>query len=1037
MFASWTPNIDIHLHSPSEAVATISGGDPERAHAWLTALVGPIRVIKARRVAFNVNSLDRLAWLRPPANVTLDAACTAFARAMWAHSLGWKPLRVTRDGSRLVASSPRWPSGMRVVDVPWTTISALVQNSIPLNVDAGATTLFERRLKESGAVIGTAALAGSAVRIETTRPDILERLAIPALAYDGERSNGRYKVPLLAANALLTQSLIHVPADVRKQISKANTRPGPLSPTGDFPWTLYGFQASDAGRALHILSTNGGVLLAGDMGSGKALALTQKVLTPAGEKQAGDIRVGDYLTGSGGKPTRVLGVYRQGTRPLYNVRFDTGLRVRVDGEHLWLTSTNEAHWETLTTMQILERINDTDLICEVPQTDSVTYKQVAQHIHQPYETGIGVAKHPELLTLLRAQGALLTAPIYGRNEFLRGLCQQAYTAGMDHSAVNCNSKQDAEFLTRIALETGRFAQQRGESVRLAVTPHGRAPRTLQQGEACTGAKLRVSDITSAGTGEAVCFEVEAADKLFALPGGVCTHNTTVALAMVHERNLWPLLVVAPLSAFSTWDRQLGEMGKKVFLATGPASKCWDEMENGNYDAIVIAYDRLASFSELVDRLHFQCAVADEIQRVRSPGSRRSRALRSLAGSIPYRIGLSGTPLVNGLSDLLPIGAWVSPGEWKPRAGEKDLADMYPGDSAEAIADHLGTLMVRRRMEDVPTTLPKRNDHRVYVQLTKEQRTALAALEEEARQAKADGAFDDPSQRMHAFSRLSQMRKIVNNPASAGIPGPNPKVAAAIDVAQDFIAMGRKGVIFTADRKSFQEIGDSLDALGIGWVGIWGATPARQRIDNEKKFHTDPNIKVVVCTIQAGSESWSASPSATWLVTTAYVYAPAALDQMAARVYRMNSDPQGPDIEIMYIHAQGSKPTLDDRMLEILSLKRHLFSQVVDRISFSDTTNTHYSMSDLLYLMTGERDDHRKSLEADGAAVIAKEKDRTLHARKTLYKNKAGNKDLATDDGSWAVTADEWEMLNSEEVDAYDDEDGSDEESFDALEDDDR
>lgn len=771
LFSAWSPNIDIHLHSPIEAVATISGADPERAHHWLMGVVGSIRVIKTRRVAFDIEKLDRLLWLRPPAQVTLDAATAAVAKALWANSLGLRPLVVSRDGNRLIARSNRWPVGLGVKDVPWTAISALVQTGIELKVETSAETLFERRLRESGASIGSASLGGSAVLIQTSRPEIVERLGLPGLAYDGEPSSGRYKMPLLASEPLLTQALIYVPEELASQIRKATGVAKKLEPKAGFPWTLFPFQSVDAGKAMRILQTTGGVLLAGDMGSGK---------------------------------------------------------------------------------------------------------------------------------------------------------------------------------------------------------------------------------------------------------------TTVSLALVHELDLWPLLVVAPLSAFSTWDRQLKEMNRSSYLATESPAKSWEQIESGQYDAVVVSYDRLAAFAELIERQHYKSAIADEVQRVRTPGSRRSRALRSLASAIPFRIGLSGTPLVNGLSDLLPLGAWVAPGEWKPRASDKELSDVYPGEPTESVADHLGALMVRRRMEDVPTRLPKRNDHRVFVQLTREQRKALNDLEEEAKAAKEAGEFDEPGSKIHAFARLQQMRKIVNNPSSAGVPGPNPKVRAAIDVASDFLAMGRKGVIFTADRESFREIGRELDALGIGWVGIWGSTPPQDRIRNEKKFHADPECKVVVCTIQAGSESWSASPTATWLITTSYVYAPATLDQMAARVYRMNSDPDGPDIEVMYVHAQMAGGSLDDRMLEILDIKRQMFAQVVDRQAFVDNTNVHYSMSDLLYLMTGERNETRTLVEADEKRVMAEDERRKEHAKRSLYKNKGKNKELVTDDGEWALTLEEWEESETEpgadEFAVFDDDD---------------
>ena len=41
------------------------------------------------------------------------------------------------------------------------------------------------------------------------------------------------------------------------------------------------------------------------------------------------------------------------------------------------------------------------------------------------------------------------------------------------------------------------------------------------------------------------------------------------------------------------------------------------------------------------------------------------------------------------------------------------------------------------------------------------------------------------------------------------------------------------------------------------------------------------------------------------------------------------------------------------MLSILESKKELFAQVVDRTSHVDSTKVHYSMSDLVYLLTGD------------------------------------------------------------------------------------
>ena len=1140
LFSSWvwSPNIDVHLHSADEAIAQIAGAEPERAHHFLGGIVGNIRVIKPRRVAFPAEHLDRLLHLRPPAQITLDAAATAVARALWAAKLGHKPLKVTRDKQRLFASSPRWGAGMRVKDAPWSTIQCCVKLGLPLDIDPAAANLFRKKLAATGAKLAVAGLAGSAVAIETSRPDMLESLNLPGLAYDGDPNTGKYKLPLLSAEPLLRQPMIDVNPELAAAIKKATAPTRPLTDLPeDFPWTLFGFQAEDAGRAKRILETTGGVLLAGDMGSGKGRRVSDPVLTPSGLRPAGEIAVGDELVGRDGKPARVLGVYPQGEQPLYKLTFTDKTTSVVDGAHLWAVHSPVQKrlgrpGKVLSTQDLAKgplRDAAGNLKWYIPICDPVQFAAGGPLPVDPYVLGalLGDGSYTDSTITLASDDAFIVEEVgrllpdgsqvvvipmterrraalatergvepdqvrdqafrlrgsqmvrsalkdmgmwgaraweksvpqqylladeLSRRALLQGLLDTdggiASTSKSPSSVEFCStSEQLVDDVTWLVQSLGGTTRKsaprrtsytyRGEkrlgrpSWRLSIQlPAGVSPFRLPRKADAYRERVKyqpsrgIVSVEPAGVGETVCFQVDADDHLFLLDQFHVTHNTTVSLALCANMDIWPLLVVSPLSAFSTWARQLGEMGKNHYLATEAPAKSWKAIEEGDHDAVVVSFDRLPAFIELIERKAFKGIVADEIQRIRTPGSKRSRALRTLASAVPYRVGLSGTPLTNTTADVLPLGAFLAPGEWRPRANAKDLEDMYPGDPVEGIAEHLGALMVRRRIDQVGQEMAKRNDHRVYIQLTPEQRRALNEMEEEAKAAKEAGEFDDNSGRMHAFARLQRMRQIVNSPAAAGVPGPNPKVTAAMDMAKEFLAMGRKGVIFCADRTTFKDIGKALDADNIGWVGIWGSTPPADRIENERKFHAGepaPNgnpTDVVVCTIQAGAESWSASPTGTWLISTAYVYAPSTLSQMEARVHRMNSIVDGPEIEIMYIHAQGhgGDQSLDDRMVEILEVKKQLFAQVVDRRTHADNTKISYSMQDLVFLMTGQRDEKKDAADRDAKASIKKAQEKKEHARRTLYGHKARNKNddsLYQDDGAMAATLEEYRAAHHE------------------------
>ena len=68
---------------------------------------------------------------------------------------------------------------------------------------------------------------------------------------------------------------------------------------------------------------------------GKAQPLTAKVLTPTGFVRMGDIAFGDTVMTPSGRPSRVIGVFPQGLREVFQVRMADGSETFATAEHLW------------------------------------------------------------------------------------------------------------------------------------------------------------------------------------------------------------------------------------------------------------------------------------------------------------------------------------------------------------------------------------------------------------------------------------------------------------------------------------------------------------------------------------------------------------------------------------------------------------------------------------------------------------------------------------------------------------------------------
>lgn len=81
------------------------------------------------------------------------------------------------------------------------------------------------------------------------------------------------------------------------------------------------------------------ILLTAKAGYGKRQPLTEPILTPSGWKTMGDLRVGEYVMGANGKPTKILAIYEGGGLPMYQVNFNDGTYTECCEDHLWEVQT--------------------------------------------------------------------------------------------------------------------------------------------------------------------------------------------------------------------------------------------------------------------------------------------------------------------------------------------------------------------------------------------------------------------------------------------------------------------------------------------------------------------------------------------------------------------------------------------------------------------------------------------------------------------------------------------------------------------------
>ena len=87
--------------------------------------------------------------------------------------------------------------------------------------------------------------------------------------------------------------------------------------------------------------------------AGKAQPLDAIVWTPSGPKRMGDLQLGEKVLTPGGTAP-ISGIYPQGERPIYQLRFSDGSLVEADEEHLWEVQSHHFKDQIVSTRELAQ-----------------------------------------------------------------------------------------------------------------------------------------------------------------------------------------------------------------------------------------------------------------------------------------------------------------------------------------------------------------------------------------------------------------------------------------------------------------------------------------------------------------------------------------------------------------------------------------------------------------------------------------------------------------------------------------------------------
>jgi phosphate starvation-inducible protein PhoH and related proteins len=374
---------------------------------------------------------------------------------------------------------------------------------------------------------------------------------------------------------------------------------------------------------------------------GRAQPVSTKVVTPSGFRPISELQVGDFVIGSNGRPTEVLGVHPQGFKEIYRVSTQDGSSTLASGDHLWsvYTRSDRRRGNPPRVLQTKEMIGNLRAAhshrYELPMLSEPAQFEPRPVPLDPYALGLS---SPEFIP----EDYLLNSPDV-RLAVLQGLLdsdgdpvtQPWRTCRIQFTTVFDQLRDDMVFLVQ---SLGGIAYDRSDAhlleIRLpaGVVPFRLARKAAKYAVTGGGRVMRFIDrIDPEGTEEAVCIQVAAADSLYVTEDFLLTHNTLndAFIVLDEAQNT----TAEQMKMFLT---RLG-FGSKV-VVTGDVTQV--DLPGGARSGLRSAIDILDSVDDIhiseltsvdVVRHRLVSEIVDAYAKYEEPGSGMNRAARRASG----------------------------------------------------------------------------------------------------------------------------------------------------------------------------------------------------------------------------------------------------------------------------------------------------------------------------------------------------------------------------------------------------------------------
>ena len=432
----------------------------------------------------------------------------------------------------------------------------------------------------------------------------------------------------------------------------------------------------------------------------------------------------------------------------------------------------------------------------------------------------------------------------------------------------------------------------------------------------------------------------------------------LALLLVRKRaeGQAPSLLVAPASLLANWAQEAARFAPNLRVLVAHGS----EMPSADLEQLsaerIAAYDLVITSYGALHRLPWiaattwRLAILDEAQAIKNPGTRQTKAAKSLKAA--SRLALTGTPVENRLGDLWSIIDFVNPGllgAAKPFATyAKRLADS-PGGYAP-LRRLVQPYILRRLKTDksVISDLPDKIELNAWCGLSKPQ----AALYQQGVRDLSDAlekGVEGVARKGLVLAFLTRFKQICNHPSQwlddgGWAEADSGKLARLRELAEVIAAKQEKLLVFSQFAATTAPLAAFLSGIfGRSGCVLTGETAVKERKELVQRFQENESVPFFVLSLKAGGSGLNLT-AASHVVHFDRWWNPAVENQATDRAFRI-----GQKRNVM-VHKFVCRGTIEEKIDAMINDKKRLAADLLDG-GGGEVKLTELSDSELLRLVS--------------------------------------------------------------------------------------